>query len=434
MSQLLQRALLPTITTVALTISFLTPSRASAVTSLGQQGCPNGQVVGVANLVQDGNFSQAFDGNITFTTDLPRRASSTYPGDLVGGGYAIQNGPISYLDDTLVGRPFAGDPSREVPPSETYFYSNPSLNEDGTLFYIDGEGLLWRQTVEVGSDRLYNFYAYFDNVLGSNAPGNDPVIELRVDDPDDSAPPITAGPAITVTKSPDTWVPIQYAFRTGANQTRITLDIWDVTGKFVPDPSNGSDFAMVGVNLRQCAWPVGIAKQASTPVGNSDGTFTVTYTLNLRNYSPTETVTNLQVVDDLAKTFVNAGLNPDGTRYSLISVSSTPNLTLNQGYTGRGANTGLLAPGNSLGVGDNSTATITITVSIKPGEGLKGRGPFPNTAIVSANSSGAVVEDDSNPGIAPDLDGNANPKDPNEDNPTDVNIGNKVAIPMLVRP
>lgn len=427
MRKLTQRLLLPALALGLLAVALPSPMPArAAVTPLGQQGCPNGQAVATQNLVQDSDFAEAFQGTIRFVTDLPDRGPAVYPSD-PAGGFSIQKGAVDYQAGTLIGRPFPGDPSREVLPSETYFYSNPYFNADGSQFFAgDGEGKLWGQTVAVTPGTTYNFYAYFDNILLPGTAGNDPVIELRVDDPDDGAGAVAAGLPITVTKEPDTWVPIQYAFQTGPAQTRATLEIWDVSGKFVVDPIFGSDFGMVGINLRQCASAIGLAKAVGEPIRNSDGSYDVTYTLTVRNYGQgAAPVTGLQVTDDLSRTFAYVG------SYSVIAKSASANLSIEPAYTGVSPNTRLLTGADSLASGE--TATITFTVRMTPGRGLGGRGPFPNRAIVTANSGTATVEDDSAPGSNPDADGDNNPKEDSEDLDTVFHVGTVVGLPVIIR-
>jgi Domain of unknown function DUF11 len=425
MYKLLPRMSLLATTALAVILSAA-PARAG-VNPRGQTGCADGQAVGTQNLVKDGNFAEAYTGVYRFTTELPARAPGIYPSD-PPGGFSIQKGSVSYNGGSLIGRPFAGDPSREVPASDTYFYSNPFITKDDDQFYADGEGLLWSQTVPVSPTTTYNFYAYFDNLLrvGSNA--NDPVIELRVDDnPNDSNPAIAAGPPITVTDSPDIWVPIQYAFTTTPTQTQAVLEIWDVIGKNPNpafDPYQGDDFAMVGINLRQCASAVGIAKAASAPIYNSDRTVDITYTITLRNYgNDPQPVTNLQAIDDLSQTFAKAA------GFTVVSKTSSTNVTVNPNFTGKSPNTGLLAPGNTLDA--QETATITFKVRVTPSSSTGGRGPFRNTAIVTASANGATIEDDSVPGTNPDPDGDKNPKDEAEDRSTDISLGSLIWLPLI---
>jgi Domain of unknown function DUF11 len=439
MQKLLRSMLLPALVAGSLTTGLIStsPARAS-VTPLGQQGCPNGQAVSTTNLVVDESFAQAASGNITFETELPNRGPGVYPSDAplieggpAGGGFSIQTGNVSYQDGSIVGRVFGGDPAREVPPSNTFFYSNPNVSTvDPSGFFSDGQGYLWRQTVPVAPNTTYNFYAYFDNLLIPDTGGYDPVIELRVDDPDDGLPAVQAGDPITVTKSPDIWVPIQYAFLTSPTQTRAVLEIWDVTGKFSfspaeDSPTRGDDFAMVGINLRQCASAIGVAKAASEPVLKPDGSYDITYTITVRNYgSGLDAVNSLQVTDILTRTFANAGA------FEVTAMNSSPNVTLDQTFTGRSPNTRLLAGNDTLDSGES--ATITFTVNVTPGEGLAGRGPFPNRALVTAISGNISVEDDSVPGASPDTDGNNNPKDTAEDRDTMVSIGTNLGIPMII--
>ncbi|HMQ29534.1 MAG TPA: hypothetical protein PKD53_02355 [Chloroflexaceae bacterium] len=444
MRSLLHRVLLPALVAGVVAAGLAaptTPARAS-ITPIGQTGCPDGQVVGGANLVRNGDFRiPAGPGPdiapaAGFSSQLPNRGPGVYPSDgpeveggPAGGGFSIQTGPISYRDDSLIGRPFPGDPSREVPPAETYFYSNPNTNLDGVPFFdnAEGGGYLWRQTVAVAPNTTYNFYAYFDNLLTTDSTANDPVIELRVDDPADAASAITVGAPITVTKAPDIWVPIQLAFLTGPAQTEAVLEIWDVTGRYVlpPDsPTRGDDFAMTAINLRPCAAAVGVAKAAAAPVRKADGSYDITYTITVRNYGTgLAPITDLQIVDDLVVTFADAG------SFRVTARSGSANVTINNAFTGVSPNTRLLAGGDTLAA--NEQATISFTVNVTPGPGVRGRGPFPNRAIVTARSSGILIEDDSVPGNNPDLNENNNPKDPEEDDDTVVNIGSKLGLPFI---
>lgn len=435
MSRLIRRAvLLSAIAGILLAVLGSRNPAHAAITILGQTGCPTGQVVGGANLVVDGNFEEAFKGNILFETDLPNRGPGVYPDDGAGsglrGGFSIQKGNVIYDDGVIVGHVFPGDPSHEAAPSETYFYSNPLQSVTGEDFYFRGgkpsAGLLWKQTANVLPNTTYNFYAYFDNLLLPTNAANEPVIELRVDDPADAIAPIAAGPPITISREIDTWILSQYAFKTGPLQNKVTLEIWDVVGLYSQNPTYGDDFGMVGVNLRQCASALGLAKSAEEPVRKSDGSYEVSYTLMARNYGDS-LITNLQVVDVLTQTFSTAA------SFDVIAKSTSPNVTLNPSFTGISPNTLLLAGTDTLDPGE--TATITFTVHVTPGKSLQGRGPFRNSAIVSGNAGTVRVEDDSFPGADPapgSEPGQSNPKE--YDRPTVVNLGTNIAIPFMIQP
>lgn len=154
---------------------------------------------------------------------------------------------------------------------------------------------------------------------------------------------------------------------------------------------------------------IGAAKDA-TFVNNGDGTYDVTYTINLENFSNVA-LSNLQVSEDLATTFASA------TSWTLQSINTSAGLTKNNGFTGTSAgSTNLLASGNTLARAD--TGTITVVVRVTPGAGL---GPYSNQVTVSGSSpDGTTVNDDSDSGTDPDPDSDNNPNEPGENDTTSL--------------
>lgn len=169
---------------------------------------------------------------------------------------------------------------------------------------------------------------------------------------------------------------------------------------------------------------LGIAKQAGTPINNNDGTYTIPYTLVVKNMGNVA-INNLQVSDDLSTTF-------DGLDFSIQSIESinSPGLTVlnvNTSYSGRSANQTLLQGTDSLAVG--AEAQIRFSVRITPGSNL---GPFNNTARANGTSpGGATVEDDSTDGAEPDFDGDGNPG--NDRSPTSVRISGNSNLRLVKR-
>ena len=383
-----------------------TPRALAAITPKGQQGCANGAVVGGPNLIVNGDFSQ---GSTAFQSDLPDRGPGVYPSDPMGG-FSIQTGQVIYFDNNIVGRPFPGDSEREISVTNTYFYSNPNQDKLGNPGPF--KGVLWRQTVtNLAPNTTYNFFGYFDNLQVPGAFGVDPQIELRVDG-------IAAGPAIEVPKLPDTWIPIQYLFTTGANQTSAVVEVYDLANNI-----NGDDFGMTQLGLKQCVSGVGIAKYATTPTSNPDGSYDVKFTLTVRNTGTDALpLTNVQVNDDLNQTF------PGVTSLQVLSISS-PTLTVNSGYNGT-TDTGLLASGNSLA--SRVDHVIQFTVRVVPGANL---GPFYNTASVTATAGNIAVNDNSVPGSDPDPNGNGASNEPNEDRPTVISFEQiRLFLPLVANP
>ncbi len=373
----------------------------------GQQGCLNGSVVGGPNLIYNGDFSL---GSVGFESDLPPRGPGVYPDDDMGG-FSIQTGEIDYYNSQIIGRPFPGDPQREVPPSQTYFYSNP--NEDLLGNRGPFTGVLWRQTVtSLAPSTTYNFFGYFDNLLIPGLEQPAPLIELRVDG-------IAAGPAVRINETPDTWIPVQFSFTTAPGQTSTKLEIFDLAGSI-----EGDDFGMTQIALKQCVSGLGLAKWAGLPVNNKNGTYDIEYILTVRNLSAdTLPLTNLQIRDDLALTFANAG------SFQVVSIQSD-DLTVNPGFNGT-SDINLLAGSDSLPSRVNRR--VRFKVRVTAGSGESGKGPFFNSAIASALAAAIRVDDGSGPGLDPDPNNNGDPRDTAEDQPTPVNLEPLVLYLPLTR-
>lgn len=389
-------ALLLAVIVVASTVC--TPHVASAeILAPGAGGCPANTIVGGDNLVQNGDFAQ---GAIGFTSALVNRGDGVYPDDVEGGGFSIQTGNIIYppfeANPYIYGRSFPGDPQRDVPPTATYFYSNPSEAN-----YRDGSGRvnLWTQVVAVAPNTTYNFFAYFDNLLDPVKSANgaaDPVIELRVNN-------VSVG-TTQVPKTPDRWVPIQFAFTTGNNVTSITLQIDSLT-----NDTFGDDFAMTQINLKQCVSGVGVAKYAFPPVAetrNGEEGFRLEYWITFRNLGANP-VTNLQAVDDLTTVFA------DAEAWEFVSLSAVHESGLavlhpNPAFDGRG-HRDLLAANQSLAPGQRARLRLVVWVQPPPGPIV-----FRNVVDLVARSGNVTVTDISMPGLDPDPNGNGDPKEDGE--------------------
>ncbi|WP_322490175.1 hypothetical protein [Chloroflexus sp.] len=363
----------------------------------GSGGCPINTIVGGANLVQNGDFAQ---GVVGFTSNLINRGHSVYPDDSNGGGFSIQTGTVVYppfeANPYLYGRPFPGDPQRDVPPSDTYFYSNPSEAN-----YLAGNGRvnLWTQVVAVAPNTTYNFFAYFDNLLDPVKSANgtaDPLIELRVNN-------LSVG-TTRVPKTPDRWVPIQFAFTTGNNVTSITLQIDSLTNS-----TFGDDFAMTQINLKQCVSGVGVAKYAFPPVAetrNGEEGFRLEYWITFRNLGANP-VADVQAMDDLATVFASA------EAWEVVSLSSMSEsgfavFNVNPSFDGQ-HDLELLAANQSLAPGQRARLSLVVWVQPPPGPVV-----FRNVVNLVARSGNVTVTDVSMPGFDPDPNHNGDPREEDE--------------------
>jgi uncharacterized repeat protein (TIGR01451 family) len=180
-----------------------------------------------------------------------------------------------------------------------------------------------------------------------------------------------------------------------------------------PDPNNdGNPNEQVPTPVNFNGVPrIGIAKRVTRVVNNGNGTFTVTYDLNLVDLGNVE-IDNIQVTDNLAQTYAGA------TAFTVNSVTGVSGgLVPNPGFNGNTVQT-LLTPGQTFAIG--GSANLRVVVTVNPGNKL---GPYLNTALVAGTGPGNVpVQDTSDDGVNPDPNGNGNPDEAGENDPTPVSF------------
>jgi uncharacterized repeat protein (TIGR01451 family) len=397
-------------------------------------GCPAGTRESGTNLIPFPFLDGA--GNQTFSTELQTRNSN----NAYGEGFTIVTDNSAFAANFPPGSFLAGILDPKAPPvAGPYYYSNP-----GNSDYVatNGRPRLWRQTISnLQPNTTYNFRFLLDNVLipGTNDPqsgttpddkGYPPVIAIDVNGV--NQPLLNGGVVRTV---PDAWVPIQTTFTTGANQTTAEISIFDNAGTFFGSNGGnfravfGDDFGLAAIGTFQCLPNIGVAKSAGTPVDNGNGTFTVPYTVRVRNYG-TDELSNLQLTEDLRTTFANAA------SFSIVpnSVTATTGATANNSFNGS-SNLNLLSGSDRLAAGGE--ATVTFSVIITPGTGANGSGPFNNSVTATATAPGGIpVQDISNNDAStnppnPDPNGDGNPSGTGEDQPTPVTLPAVVNTPRL---
>ncbi len=362
---------------------------------------------GVLGTIPPGNPSQ-------FTSDLPYRGDGVYPDDTgpPRGGLSIQTGAVNYAGGIVNGVPFPGDGANNVDPSNTYLYSNPFDDINGTQVAFSPPlpnplpappAVIWRQTITgLSPNTTYNFFAYFfdllvrDQVLGAATPQ----ILLR------TIPPIAGAPGTVTPVAPtpadrQQWVPIQYVFTTGPAQTTGTLEIVDTSQNIF-----GDDFGMTAIGLRECTPNIGVAKSAGTPIDNGNGTFTIPYTVRVRNLAPVPLPTQPQNTYDLRNVQLTDPLTDLAAKATINSITGiqSPTLAVNPAYSGS-ANPTLLLGTDTLT--PQTTAVVSFNVILTPGTGAEGFGPYKNTVVGDAiTQGGSRVSNRSNDGVNPDPSGN----------------------------
>jgi uncharacterized repeat protein (TIGR01451 family) len=414
----------------------LSPPTAQAQTVVGNVGCPAGTREGPVNLLDNGNFSRntgipgpvgrfVVPPGLGFTSDLPYRGDNAYPSD---NGLGTNNGGGLSIENSNNGQNVPGAPNvvtgRGVRPDEaqragidstainTYLYSNPNLDNNGNSTFAPAPPpVIWRQTAIVRPNAYYNFKALFFNLI--NQPGfNTPLISLEAGNSPPPTPfpvgdgttPVPGFPGIPNTLQ--SWIPVQFSFKSN-NQAAVQLRIRDLRQNI-----NGDDFGVTAIGLRECLPLIGVSKGAGTPVANGDGTFTVPYTVVVRNFAPGPTIggpefdlVNLQLADNLSTTFASAA------SFSVQSGSiNSPTLTVNSGFNGTTSNN--LIQGTDTLPADSS-ATVTFNVIVTPGSGPNGFGVFQNQVTATATSRGGTpVNATSNNGASPDVNGDRVPDSP----------------------
>lgn len=150
---------------------------------------------------------------------------------------------------------------------------------------------------------------------------------------------------------------------------------------------------------------LGVAKAVSAPKVNSDGSYNVTYTVVVKNYS-NDPLYNVTVADNLAATF------PSPSTFTVYTDStktgSSSALSVNAGFDGS-TQTNLVALGNTLTA--NASDTVYFTVRVKPSAFFV---PYFNTAYGEAqNITNFILRDSSAVGLNPDPDGDGLPTNNN---------------------
>lgn len=167
---------------------------------------------------------------------------------------------------------------------------------------------------------------------------------------------------------------------------------------------------------------VGIAKD-----GSISG-FTATFDIYLQNYG-IDTATSLSVIDSLDDTF-GAG------NYSVLGppvlIDDPGTITINAAYDGSGEND-LLTSASTLAAGDTAQIRFQVLITQESDTGA-GYGVYDNQAYVYATQpSSLIFADTSDSGTNPDTNGNLDPRNAGEDDPTLVYLEGNPAIGIAKR-
>ena len=130
------------------------------------------------------------------------------------------------------------------------------------------------------------------------------------------------------------------------------------------DPTNNSVPTRVSLPNANITPKLGVAKQVGTPTVNDDGSYTVSYTVLVKNFG-TVPVNNVQLTENL---FGSPGSTFFGATSAVVSASPTivsgPLTAINSAFNGN-SNQNLLSGTETLGAGQS--ATLTFSVRVVPG-------------------------------------------------------------------
>ena len=181
------------------------------------------------------------------------------------------------------------------------------------------------------------------------------------------------------------------------------------------DPNGNGDPGEAGENdptpIDYLLEPViGVSKQAGPVSDLGGGNYEVTLSFIVGNYGNVA-LDLVQVTDDLIATF------PPPVTYAVTAGPTAVGLTPNPGFDGD-ADQNLLAGSDSLAIG--ASGTIEFTVEFQP-MGLTG--PFHNQAVASGEGPGMELTTDlSDDGTDPDSNGNNDPNEPVDNDPTPIEV------------
>jgi uncharacterized repeat protein (TIGR01451 family) len=222
-----------------------------------------------------------------------------------------------------------------------------------------------------------------------------------------------------------------------ATEGRVTEPTGDGIGNDTTNDNN--DPTLVTITM---APVIGVAKAAGTVTDNNDGTFSVPFTINVRNYGNVD-AHDVQIVENLATEFGTFGAaTPTAAgNYTVSGLSITTNaataLTANAigssagQFNGSGTNTNLLSVTSGGHIRPGETVTLTFTLRFFPNftnATLSGNSAtFTNQVTAQAdnpnnndNVTNSNTTDTSDSGTNPDTDGQNDPNEAGENDPTDV--------------
>jgi gliding motility-associated-like protein len=174
-----------------------------------------------------------------------------------------------------------------------------------------------------------------------------------------------------------------------------------------PDPDGDGNPNEPGENdPTRFGQQIGVSKAALPSVSIGNGVSQTTFLFTVRNMGIVP-FSGLQLTDNLNTTF------PAPITYTVMSLSAGTGLTVNSNFNGN-SNISMLS-GGTLAVNASETLTLVVNYSMNTSTLTS----LANSGVVTAQGPGGILSSDTtNTGTNPDPDGDGNPTEPGENNPT----------------
>ncbi|MFK7958259.1 MAG: SdrD B-like domain-containing protein [Lysobacterales bacterium] len=247
---------------------------------------------------------------------------------------------------------------------------------------------------------------------------------------------LVAGDTATIRYVVDVDNVVNQGLGLGNYSTQSTLSAFDVNGAATQDDSddgtdpdpNGNDNPSEGGENDATTFaividsPIGVANEALV------SGFNVTLNLYLENLG-SGTLSDVSLINSLDDT-LGAG-NYTITALPML-VDDPGTLTLNVNYDGS-EDTQIVASGSTLGAGATAQIQLTVSVDTESDQG-NGFGIYSSqTTARGTQPNGVVVSDFSDDGTDPDPNGNSDPGETGEDDPTSIVIAGNPAVGIALQ-
>ncbi|MCR9064010.1 MAG: gliding motility-associated C-terminal domain-containing protein, partial [Cytophagales bacterium] len=168
---------------------------------------------------------------------------------------------------------------------------------------------------------------------------------------------------------------------------------------------------------------IGVSKVAGEPVDLGNKTFEIPYTIYVSNMGG-EDLSNVQVTDDLDRTFGNGAVILDDT----IALTAEGTLSVNPNYTGRLNGVNLLIDSlSSLKVGERFAINFKVKVDISGAS----TDTYFNSAMAYAGLGSDQISDKSTNGTNADPDNDGDPRNNDELTPIDLDVDSLTVNPAI---